>query len=116
MQNVTKKNKIVVLSLLLPMAKITRDDKQVLGVVQIRRQELAIDGFLNLGQSADQDRDDRDVLHMVFKDLVDIGQVHLDAVLVLIRLERHFLEVSCLCQLRIDYKIRQKKSECDSQW
>lgn len=69
------------------MTEITRDDKQVLGIVQIRCQELAVGGLLGLGQRADQDRDDCDVVDMVLKDLVDIGQMHLDAVLVLVRLE-----------------------------
>lgn len=78
------------------MAEITRDDKQVLGVVEIGRQELSVGGLLGLGQGADQDRDDGDVVDMVLKDLVDIGQMHLDAVLVLVCLERHFLELSCL--------------------
>lgn len=57
------------------MTEITRDYKEVLGIIQIRRQEFSVGSFCSLVQSPDQDRDDLDGL--LLKDLVYIRQMHL---------------------------------------
>ena len=68
------------------MAKVARDNKEVLRIVQIRRQDLSVALFRGLVECSDQDGHDPDLINVVLKDLVDIGQVHLDAVFVLVRI------------------------------
>ena len=102
-----------------PMAKIGGDDKQVLRIGQIFGKDPAVLGLLLHGERAHQDRDDGEpggalLLH----DAGDERQLHLDRVLVLVRLLAHDLELAgveeVLVNLLVDGEIIERRLVLDA--
>mmetsp|Transcript_15491 Transcript_15491/g.41872 ORF Transcript_15491/g.41872 Transcript_15491/m.41872 type:complete len:235 (+) Transcript_15491:429-1133(+) len=81
---------------LAPVAEVGRDHKEVLRLGEMLCKELAIFGLVRLGERADQHRHEQEVLALHY--LPDVGQVHLERVLVLVRLPRHVVEEARLPQ------------------
>lgn len=81
---------------LAPVAEIGADDKGRLRVLQVRRQPQAILGRAHGGEGADQDRHEDKVpaLH----DVRNVGQMHLQAVLILVRALVHDVKAARVMQ------------------
>lgn len=87
---------------LAPMAEVGGDHEEVLRVGQVRSEDLAELPFRLEGQRADHDGDDSELVAKVLHHLGDERQLHLDAVLVLVRLQVHPLELVSLAEFPVD--------------
>lgn len=94
-----------------PMTEVRWNHKQVLGIGKIWRKEFAIHFFYVRLQAAHQHRHYGELILKVFHHFGDIWQMHLNRMLVDVRLHVHPLELLCCVQLsdnlRINFEIVQ---------
>ena len=86
------------------MAKVGRDDKERVGPNKVGRQELAVQFLLLACRVANHDGNDLELAFLALHDFGKKGELHFDAVLVLVRLDAHVLEFAGLVELIVDLK------------
>lgn len=103
-----------------PMAKVRWNHKQIFRISKIWRKELAIH-LLNFRlQTANQNRNNCELIFEIFHHLCNIWQMHFDRMLINISLHVHPLKLLCCIQIgdnfRVDFEIIERSFVFLANW
>lgn len=98
-----------------PVTEVGRDDKHDRRVDEVLGEDLTVQLLLGWGQAADHDGHDGELVLVVLHDLGDVGQLHLQGMLVLVHAQRQLLKVSgglqLLVHLLVDVQVVEGRGE-----